>query len=236
MRLGFSDMTVLDSLSWMVGGNKEARKEIEKAFNVRPDLGQLAKLIKIGQISQIRQIGPEIGTPILMARAERLSSGQEIIEKIGKCAIEPKLDGFRLQIHYGEVKSQKSKGKNESQKLKLFNDETNETNKSNEKVRLFTRNLEDVTTMYPDIVQAVLDQIKAKEAIFEGEAIGWDEKNLRYLPFQETVQRKRKYEIERMSKEVPLKLVVFDLLYVDGENLIEKPFLERRKRLEQILR
>lgn len=239
MRLGFSDMTVLDALSWMKGDGKSLRPLIEKAFNVKPDLGAIAKLVKSLKVAEFKglKIGPEIGTPILMARAERLSSGEEIIEKIGKCAIEPKLDGFRLQIHYGKIKMQKLKCKNKqifssntSQNLKLF--ETQDT--SEESVRLFTRNLEDVTLMYPDLVEAVLKQIKVKEAIFEGEAIGWDEKNLRYLPFQETVQRKRKYEIERMSKEVPLRLVVFDLLYVDGENLIEKPFLERRKRLEQI--
>lgn len=234
MRLGFSEMTVLDSLSWMVGKNKEARKEIERAYNVRPDLGFIAKTVKIGQIRQIGQIGPEIGTPILMARAERLSSGEEIIEKIGKCAIEPKLDGFRVQVHFGKIKRThpdpllQREGNNLSF-LPLLKGE------GEGEVRLFSRNLEDVTHMYPDLVEAVIKQVKAKEAIFEGEAIGWDEKKQKYLPFQETTQRRRKYHIAEMTKSVPLKLVVFDLLYVDGQNLIEKPFLERRKTLEEIL-
>jgi len=89
--------------------------------------------------------------------------------------------------------------------------------------------------MYPDIVEGVLQQIKAREAIFEGEAIAYNPKTGQYLPFQETVQRKRKYDIGLFAEKMPLKLIAFDLLYVNGENLINKPFLERRKRLEEII-
>jgi len=214
LRLGFSDMTILDALSWMVSGDKSARKNIEAAYNVRPDLGFIAKTVKElgiksktarGQELRNLRIKPEVGVPILMAKAERLSSGEEIIEKIGKCAVENKYDGFRLQIHF----------------KKSF-------------VRLFSRNLEDVTVMYPDIVAGVIDQIKVKEAIFEGEAIAFNPKTGEYLPFQETVQRKRKYDIGQKSIDVPLKLIVFELLYVDGENLIDIPLEKRRKRLEKI--
>jgi len=228
MRLGFSDMTVLDALSWMIGKNKEARKEIEKAYNVHPDLGFIGSLVKSKGIAGLAKIGPEVGVPILMARAERLSSGKEIINKIGKCAIEGKYDGFRIQVHWSRnLKDQPfdfARGKNS----KLFDDEE-------EHVRLFSRNLEDVTPMYPDIVEGVVREIKADEAIFEGEAIAYDPKTGRYLPFQETVQRKRKYDIEAMSKSVPLRLIVFDLLYLNGENLIGKSFAERRKRLEKVI-
>ncbi|MFH0864365.1 MAG: hypothetical protein V1858_04760 [Candidatus Gottesmanbacteria bacterium] len=228
MRLGFSDMTVLDALSYTICDDKSCRPEIEKAYNVRPDLGLIAKKIKEKGIKGIREIGPEAGTPILMARAERLSSGKEIIAKIGKCAIEPKLDGFRLQVHFSknsELQIPYFKLENE----KLFDEEQKH-------VILFTRNLEDVTHMYPDVVEGVVSQIKANEVIFEGEAIAYNPDTGEYLPFQETVQRKRKYDIEAMSKSVPLKLIVFDILYIDGENLIHKPFLERRKRLEEIFR
>jgi len=120
LRLGFSDMTILDSLSWMLGGGKEMRPAIEKAYNVRPDLGFIAKMIKDEGIKGIRGIGPKPGTPILMARAERLSSGKEIIEKIGRCAIEPKIDGFRLQVHLNKIKNKKSNIKNTNQKLKIL--------------------------------------------------------------------------------------------------------------------
>lgn len=206
LRLGFSDMTILDSLSWMIDGSKKHREEIERAYNVRPDLGFISETVKSKGIEGLKDVEPKVGIPILMARAERMGSGEDIILKIGKCAIEPKYDGFRLQCHFD--------GKT---------------------VILFSRNLENVTHMYPDISRAVVKQIKAKEAIFEGEAIGINLKTGAYLPFQETVQRKRKYDVEAKALEIPLKLITFDLLYLDGENLISKSFTERRKRLESII-
>ncbi|MBI3385075.1 hypothetical protein HY030_02705 [Candidatus Gottesmanbacteria bacterium] len=226
LRLGFSDMTILDGLSWMVTGNKSERKNIEAAYNVRPDLGFIAKTVKelknkgIKQLRNLR-IKPEIGVPILMARAERLSSGEEIIKKIGRCGVEYKYDGFRIQVHFSkELTNKETPG--------LFDEDKKSF------MRLFSRNLEDVTSMYPDIVKGVVDQIKAKEAIFEGEAIAFNPKTGEYLPFQETVQRKRKYDIGQKSIDIPLKLIVFELLYIDGESLIEKPWEERRRRLEKI--
>lgn len=71
----------------------------------------------------------------------------------------------------------------------------------------------------------------ANEVILEGEAIGFDPKTDQYLPFQETVQRKRKYDIEEKVKEIPLRLFCFELLYKDGESYIDRPFIERRGEL-----
>ncbi|HRN70155.1 MAG TPA: DNA ligase, partial [Candidatus Woesebacteria bacterium] len=123
LRLGFSDMTILDALSWMKTGDKSLRPSLQKAYQVRPDLGLIGSLLKEQDIKEVEKIEPAVFTPIIMMRAERLSSGEEIIEQIGTCAIEPKFDGFRLQVH--------KKGK---------------------EVKLFTRGLEDATFMYPDIV------------------------------------------------------------------------------------
>lgn len=209
LRLGFSDMTVLDAFSWMIVGDKSLRKVIEKAYHVRPDLGELGSLIKEKGIEGIKKITPKVGVPILMMRAERLSSGKEIIEKIGLCAVEPKYDGFRLQVHY---------------------------QKKNHLIRLFSRNLEDVTFMYPDIVEAVKKQIIAEEIIFEGEAIGFNPQTGDFLPFQETVQRKRKYDIEEKVKEVPLKLFAYELLYLNGKNYLDIFFKERRSQLENVIK
>lgn len=207
LRLGFSDMTVLDSLSWMLSGDKSQRPIIEKAYNIRPDLGYIGKLIKEKGVDALNSTKPEVGTPILMARAERLSSGKEIIDKIGECAVEPKFDGFRLQAHFrkGDVK-------------------------------LFTRNLEEVTFMYPDVADGIKNQIKSDEAIFEGEAIAYDPSTGEYLPFQLTSQRKRKYDIEEMAKKIPLKYMIFDVLYIDGENLIPKPYKQRRQEFGNLLK
>lgn len=209
LRLGFSDMTVLDALSWMLGKSKSARPEIEKAYNVRPDLGFIAKTVKEKGLKGLTGVTPVVGAPILMARAERLSSPEEILAKIGRCAVEPKIDGFRLQCHF--------------------------LNGTKKEIKLYTRNLEDVTFMYPDVVEGVRKQIKAKEVIFEGEAVAYNPQTGEYLPFQETVQRKRKYEIEKKALEIPLKLICFDLLYIEGKNLIPEPYEVRRKNLEKIL-
>ncbi len=206
LRIGFSDMTVLDALSWMLQGDKGLRPVIEQAYHVRPDIGYIARLVKKNGVKALQTVKPEIFTPILMMRAERLSSGQEIIEKIGTCSVESKYDGFRLQIH---------------------------TNKQG--VKLYSRSLEDMTYMYPDIVEAVKRGVRATNAIFEGEAIGYDPQTLKLLPFQETVQRKRKHDIEEKAKEIPLRLFVFDLLYLDGRSYIDAPFHERRRKLSEVV-
>src|SRR3989344_1546071 len=207
IRLGFSDMTILDAYSWMLIGNKTLRPMIETAYHVRPDLGFIGKTLKEKGLEGLKDIEPKIFTPIIMMKAERMSSAQEIIKQIGKCLVEPKFDGFRLQIHY-----------------------------KNGQVKLFSRSLEDVTYMYPDIVEGVKKEVNVDEIIFEGEAIGFNPKTGEFLPFQETVQRKRKYDIKEKAIEVPLKLFAFELLYLNGKNFIKTPFIERRKTLEQSIK
>jgi DNA ligase-1 len=209
LRLGFSDMTMLEGLSWMIDGTKQHKDAIEKVYNIRPDLAYIAETVKAKGLSGLGHVKPTVGTPILMARGERLTSGKDIIEKIGKCAVDAKIDGFRLQIHFNRLKGT---------------------------VRLFTRNLEDATAMYPDVVAGIREQIMAKEVIFEGEAVGYNEKTGEFLPFQETVQRKRKYGITEKALEIPLKLMCFDLLYKDGEVLLEKPYVARREMLEKVVK
>ncbi len=207
LRLGFSDMTVIDSLSWMIAGDKSLRKDIEAKYNIRPDLGYISKTLKKKGIKGLDDVKPQVFTPILMARAERLSSGEEIIEKIGECAVEPKYDGFRLQAHFD--------GKT---------------------VKLVTRSLEDSTFMYPDVVEGIKKELSAKNVILEGEAIAYDTKTESFLPFQLTTQRKRKYGIEEKAKELPLKMLVFELLYLDGKNYIDEPYEKRREALKKIIK
>jgi len=211
LRTGFSDMTVLDALSWMIGGDKSKRKEIEKMYNVRADLGEIAEIIKqIKNSKRIQQIKlePEIGTPILMARAERAKNPGEIWARNGKCALEYKLDGLRIQAHIRA-------GEQES-------------------ISLFSRGLENVTAMYPDVVEGLSKQLK-QNCIVEGEMIAVGS-NGRFLPFQETVQRKRKYDITEMSKKVPLKIFLFDILMTNKSNMTNKTNRERRETLEKIVK
>ncbi len=208
MRLGFSDMTILDAYSWMISGDKTHRPVIEKAFHVRPDIGFIGECLKEKGLTGLHTIKPELFTPILMMRAERLSSAKEIVDKLGVSIIEPKYDGFRLQIHY---------------------------RKKSKEVRLYSRNLEDVSYMYPDVIEGIRKEVKADEVIIEGEAVGFDPLTKNFLPFQETVQRKRKYDIEAKAKEIPLKLFVFELLYLNGKSKLNIPYEERRKELKKVV-
>lgn len=238
MRLGFSDKTILDGLSFMSRGDKSAKRELEKAYNVRPDIGRLAQVVREKGIKGIAHlIEPELGVPILMSKAQRMSpstssgrdSTEEILLKIGECAVEPKIDGFRLQVHY--VKSQKYSSEETSQHRRLADNIQYQISN----IKIFSRNLEDVTTMYPDIVAGIVKGVNAQNAILEGEAVAYNPQTNEYLPFQETVQRKRKYEITKYLTTVPLKLIVFDLLLVNGKSLLNESYLTRRKQLEQIL-
>jgi len=203
LRSGFSDMTVLDSLSWMIKGDKSLRENIENIYNVRADLGEVVKLVKETKDLTHLRVSPEVGTPILVARGERAKSPAEIWERMGgAAAAEHKLDGLRIEAHIKK-----------------------------DDVILFSRGLENVTPMYPDIVEGLKKQVR-RECILDGEmiAVGKDGK---YLPFQETVQRKRKYDILEMMAQVPLKYFTFDILSLQGENLLDKPNEIRREKLEK---
>lgn len=213
LRLGFSDMTVLEALSWMIDGTKKHKDRIEEAYNIRPDLGYISIQVKKNGVAGVEHVKPVVGTPILGMRAERLTSAGAILEKIGKCAVEPKLDGLRTQLHY------KKKGADGKPFIKLF-----------------SRGLENVTPMYPDLVAAAMKELNCDEIILDGEALGFDPQTQRFLPFQETVQRKRKYDVESFSVSKPLRLVVFDCLYYNGQNLIAETYRRRREVVEGLLR
>jgi DNA ligase-1 len=147
-------------------------------------------------------------------RAERLTNAEDILGKTGgEAAVEPKLDGLRTQLHF------KKTG----------------ISSEMDKVRIFSRGLENVTAMYPDLVAAAISELNEDEIILDGEAIGYDPKTGKFLPFQETVQRKRKYEVDLFSQNVPLRLVTFDCLYLNGQSLIDERYVERRKILEKII-
>lgn len=211
LRLGLSDMTILDALSWMESGGKTLRPKIEKAYLVKPDIGFIAYVVKTKGVRGLNTIKPELFTPIIMMKAERLSSGKEICEKVHMGIMEPKYDGFRLQAHMRKT------GRNVE-------------------VQLYSRGLDNVSYMYPDIVDGIKKSIKAQNCIIEGEAVGFNEQTGEYLPFQETVTRKRKYNIFEKSREVPLKFFVFELLYKNGKSLLDLPFISRRKQLKSSIK
>jgi len=224
LRLGFSEMTVLDSLSWMETGDKSLRIELERAFNVSADIGRIARIFKESGLKGISQVKVEIGVPIRPAKSERLPSVEKIVEKLEVFAVEGKWDGLRLQIHYDKGKHMLLSGQED-----LFG----KTNKS--LVRIFSRNLDNMTAMFPDVAKA-MESLAIKSVILDGEAVAYDPKTGKLKPFQETMQRKRKHGISQLAGELPIKVFVYDILALDGEMVMGKSFRERRKLLEKILK
>lgn len=231
LRLGFSELTLLDALSWSKTGDKSLREDIEAAYNVQPDIGLISQIFKRDGLTGLKKTGAKVGFPILPARCQRLNTAEEIMEKMGAkaAAAEPKFDGSRAQVHLG-VKKKKIEVAQEVLALEgLAKDKQLP-------VKIFSRNLEEMTPMFPDLALAATKYIKAQSAILDGEALGFDPKTGKFLPFQETIQRKRKYRVKEMMGQIPLQLFVFDLLALDGESLLGRPFSERRHLLEGIVK
>jgi DNA ligase-1 len=211
LRLGFSDMTILDAFSWMLTGDKTHRAELERAFNVRPDIGYIKRNKQHG-IGGISRVHARVGAPILAALCQRIPTADEMIEKMGEVAVEPKYDGVRVQIHYSESKIKRQKSI----------------------VAAFSRNLENTTLMYPELSE-IGEELNASEVILDCEAVGFDRESGMLATFQETMTRKRKHDIAETSKRMPLKFFVFDMLYKDGEDLLSLPLRERKTMLKRTL-
>lgn len=208
LRLGFSDMTIVDALSWMMTGDKSWRVPIENAYNVRADMGLIAYELKENGIKKIESMQPQVGIPIIPAAAERLPTAKAIVEKLGPCLAQPKLDGFRLQIHV-------------------------DNSGAHQKIKFYSRNLQDMSDMFPELKEA-FSKFTGDSLICEGEAIVFDPNTGAFSKFQETVKRKRKHGIEQAMKEFPLQLFIFDIMYLNGKDLMELGHEERRKYVEKV--
>ncbi|MEM2912050.1 MAG: ATP-dependent DNA ligase [Candidatus Bathyarchaeia archaeon] len=208
LRLGIADMTVLDALAIAYGGGKEARELIERAYNISSDLGRVARVVAEKGLGGIQKFQVVVGEPIRPMLAERLSSPEEILEKLGgKCIAEYKYDGERIQAH-----------------------------KKGDEVMLFSRRLEDISEQYPDAVELLKKHVLAKDAIVEAECVAIDPDTGEMRPFQELMHRRRKYGIEKAMEEYPVSLFMFDALYVDGKDLTLEPYPVRRKALEKAVK
>jgi DNA ligase-1 len=207
LRLGIADMTVLDALAIAYGGGKETRELVERAYNICSDLGRVAETIAREGIEGIKGFRVSIDEPIRPMLAERLSSSEEILEKLGgKCIAEYKYDGERLQAH-----------------------------KMGDKVTLYSRRLENISSQYPDAVELFRKHVKAREAILECECVAVDADTGEMRPFQELMHRRRKYGIEKAIEDYPVSLFLFELLYVDGKDLTFEAYPARRELLQKVI-
>ncbi|MCU0642561.1 MAG: ATP-dependent DNA ligase, partial [archaeon] len=89
----------------------------------------------------------------------------------------------------------------------------------------------------PDVVEAIKNGVVGESFILDSEIVGYDSKKGKYKPFEAISQRiKRKYDIEKLIKELPVEINVFDVLYYDGKSYLDSPFNERRKIVEKIIK
>ena len=180
---------------------------VERAYMLTSDFGYVAKVAKLEGNEGLSKVSIQIGKPIRPMLAQNAANVKEaLMEMGGKAAFEIKYDGARVQVH-----------------------------KDGDRVVIYSRRLENVTKSIPEVVDAIRESVKAERVIVEGELVAVGE-NGRPRPFQYVLRRfRRKYNIEEMMEKIPLELNLFDILYVDGDGLIDTPFSERRGRLEGII-
>lgn len=189
------------------------RDAISKAFS--KDRGEVEHVYDIvgdyGKVAEMARDGKlkadiEVGSPIRVMLADRAGSLEEAVGAFESPAIEMKLDGFRAQIH-----------------------------KSGNRVRIFSRRMDDVTRQFPEVAELARKCIRPENAIIEGEIMAVS-KDGRPMPFQMLSRRiQRKYDIERMVKEIPVRTDLFDIIYINGKSLMDVPLKKRWEMLGEAL-
>jgi len=208
MRLGVGDMTVLDALAQAFLGSREKRSSLEHAYNISSDVGRVGEVAARSGLPGIRRMRISLGRPIRPMLAQRVPELSDIMEKIAseEISVEEKYDGERIQAH-----------------------------KEGERIKLFSRKLNEVSRQFPDVGEQVRGKVRAEKAILDGEVVAYDFENQVYYPFQRLMRRRRKYGVEDFAEKIPVKYMAFDLLYLDGSSLMRKSFPQRRKMLEEVL-
>lgn len=197
MRLGIGDPTVLDALSFARNGDRSLRPVLEAAYNRTSDLGLIARTLWAEGESGVAALRVTVGRPLRSQLAERLPDPESVIRKLGLVGVQPKYDGFRVQIH-----------------------------KAGGQVSIFSRNLENMTEMFPELVAAARS-LEVGSVILDGEAIAYNAASDEYLQFQETMGRRRKQGIEQFALRAPLRAFVFDVMFRDGSDLTSLPYEKR---------
>lgn len=205
LRLGVADSTILDSLVSAFSEKKYA-EIIDTAYNFHPDIGLIATLLQKRDIKTIENIGPEPLVPFKVMLAERLKSIDDIREKMNHmAAYEYKYDGLRTELH-----------------------------KKGDKIKIFSRGLEETTDNFPDIVSNFKKNYNFDSIIIDGESVPYNPETGELFPFQMVSKRRgRKYGLDEKSLEIPLVMFIFDILELNGKSLVNTPYQERRKILEE---
>jgi len=178
---------------------------VERGFMLTNDYGLVAYTAKKEGKFGLEKLGVVLNRPLKMMLAQIAPGINEAVKEMGRVAVEWKFDGARVQIH-----------------------------KEGNDITVYSRKLEDVTSSLPDIVKSIKSGVSANSAILDGEAVALG-KDKRPMAFQEILRRfRRKYNITATAIEIPLVLNIFDIMYLNGESLIDTPLIERRRRLEDV--
>ncbi|WOV92771.1 MAG: ATP-dependent DNA ligase [Candidatus Nitrosoabyssus spongiisocia] len=206
LRLGIAENTIMDALSIAQFGNKDRRVDIEIAYNVSSDLGRVAQHITKFKEKGFKTFKIKLFSPIRSMLADRIKSEQDASAKFPSgFAAEFKIDGERAQIHI-----------------------------KNDTVKIFSRNLKDITSFYPDICDAVKKAFFNEDVILEAEVVAISQ-NGDFLPFQELMHRRRKYDIEEMVSKYPICVNFFDILYYKNSGCLDWEYKERRELLKEVI-
>ena len=205
LRLGIGDPTVLEALSFAKKGDRSLRPVLEAAYNRTSDLGLIARTFWTAGEKGVEALKITVGRPLRPQLAERLPNPDAVIKKLGPVAAQPKYDGVRVQVH-----------------------------KDGARVRVFSRNLEDYSLMFIELVSAA-KKLKERTLILDGEAIGYNAESDEFRAFQETASRRRQHGIETAAESTPLVAFVFDVLYRNGKDLTALPYEERYALLDGII-
>ncbi|MCK5043426.1 ATP-dependent DNA ligase [Candidatus Pacearchaeota archaeon] len=210
LRIGVQESTIREALTkaFFKGGKKESAK-IQNAIDKSNDIAVVFDVAKKGKLKDLEKISLQIGKPIKAMLAQKVTTIKDGFKALGQpCAIEYKYDGFRLLIH-----------------------------KNGEDISLFTRSLENVTKQFPEVIDYINKYVNAKSVILDSEAVGFDKKTKEYKPFQSISQRiRRKYHIDKLQKELPVEINIFDILYHDGKSLVDETFEKRTAIIKSIIK
>jgi ATP-dependent DNA ligase I len=206
-----SDFKDLDNYKFIIPSDEKVGRDahnyfidlVQRAYDLTTDFGEVARIAKQDGWVGLLDVDLEILKPFKVMLFLKVKDVVEAFGKVGKpAAFEYKYDGFRTLVH-----------------------------KKNDNVKLFTRRLEDVSKQFPEVVKAIKEHVKCNSAILDAEIVGMQ--NGKYVPFQKISQRiKRKHDIEKLAKDLPVMIRVFDTVMIDGEDILKKGFIDRRKALE----
>jgi DNA ligase-1 len=239
LRLGLHSKTMMDVFSYVVTGDKDLSDEFDRVYGVSSDIGYVASKLdefdKEKVVEELQDVAVTPGFPVLSRLVERVGTFDEVVERLGdELLVQGKFDGLRLQIHKYNKEDVNKRDViwkqyliNKEQGLNLFAG----ANEDDVIVKLFTRNLEDVTDMFPEVVDDVRD-LDIESFILDSEVLGWDYSNDTFFSYQMTMQRKRKYEVGSIKEKIPVKAMLFDLLYLNGKDLTTLDTIDRINRLE----